>query len=60
MDALDKAQMHSAIAFFSLVLLAAAMSGATAIRADIGPDAAQSYVGITPQAAADEPDAPSF
>jgi|KBSMisStandDraft_5_1062788.scaffolds.fasta_scaffold382620_2 hypothetical protein len=49
METLDKTQMHSAYAFVSVMLLAAAISGATLIRAESAPSAAtQSFIGTTP------------
>ena len=49
METLDKTQMHSTFAFVSVMLLAAAISSATLIRAESAPaNAVQSFVGTVP------------
>ena len=62
METLDKTQMHSAYAFVSVMLLAAAISSATLIRAEApaGP-AMQSFIGTTPDSGnGDSVEAPTF
>ena len=63
METLDKTQMHSAYAFVSVMLLAAAISGATLIRAESTPPSAttQSFIGTTPDSGnAEAVQAPTF
>jgi hypothetical protein len=62
MESLDRTQMHSTFAFVSVMLLAAAISGATLIRAETGSqNAVQSFVGTTPDTGNGEAEqAPTF
>ena len=58
---LDKTQMQSAFAFVSVMLLAAAIYSAPAIRAETTLASAQSFVGTTPDASGTEVEAaPTF
>ena len=62
MESLDKTQMHSTFAFVSVMLLAAAISGATLIRAESGSaNGVQSFVGTVPDTGNGEAvEAPTF
>ena len=62
METLDKTQMHSAYAFVSVMLLAAAISSATLIRAEAPAGSAmQSFIGTAPDSGnGDSVEAPTF
>ena len=62
METLDKTQMHSTFAFVSVMLLAAAISSATLLRAESpAGSATQSFIGTTPNSGnGDSVEAPTF
>jgi hypothetical protein len=61
MNSLDKTQLHSAFAFVSVMLLAAAIFSAPLIRAEsTASGETQSFIGTTPDAAGPEVQPPTF
>lgn len=60
MKDLDKTQMQSAYALVSVMFLAAAISGASLIRAETKPAEGHSFVGTMPEAAVVEVQPPTF
>ena len=60
MSTLDKTQMNGAFAFFSVMLLVAALYSAPILRAESASASMQSFIGMAPAAADADDDAPTF